>query len=166
MAFLPIAAAALPLISAGASALGVGAQALATHNADQFQAKLANVQARQAQDQASVKASEIARGTKQTTAALRAGALQNGFEITGSMSDVLNQTERQGNLDYLTAVYDGSVTATGLRATAQNYKRQAGNALIQGAIGMGSQALGGVTDFYKMRGAAAGAGSSINVAGT
>jgi hypothetical protein len=147
-------------ISAGVSALGVGAQALASHNSAEFQAKLAATQARQAQDQASVKASEVARDTRQKAAAFRAGALQNGFEFTGSMADVLSQLERQGNLDYLTSVYDGSVQAAGLRATAANYKRQASNALIQGAIGMGSQALGGVADIYKMR------GNSVSVAGT
>lgn len=158
MAFIPLAA--LPLIAAGTSAIGVGAQALATHNAAEFQAKLSEMQARQQQDQASVKASEVARDTKQRTASLRAGTLQNGFEISGSPLDLLKQTERQGELDYLTAVYDGSVTATGLRATAKNYKRQASNALVQGAIGMGSAALGGVADVYKMR------GNSISVAGT
>lgn len=158
MAFLPLAA--LPLIAAGTSALGVGAQALASHNSAEFQAKLAGIQARQSQDQASVKASEVARDTKQRTAELRAGTLSNGFELSGSPLDLLRQTERQGKLDYLTAVYDGSVQAQGLRATAQNYKRQASNALIQGAIGMGSAALGGVSDVYKMR------GNSISVSGT
>lgn len=158
MAFLPLAA--LPLIAAGTSAIGVGAQALAAHNSAEFQAKLAKTQARQAQDQASVKASEIARDTRQQTAAVRAGALQNGFDLGGSMADILDQTERSGHLDYLTAVYDGSVQATGLRATARNYKNVARNAVIQGAIGMGTQALGGVSDFYKMR------GNSISVTGT
>lgn len=158
MAFLPLAA--LPLIAAGTSAIGVGAQALATHNSAEFQAKLAKLQARQVQDQASVKASEVARDTRERTAEMRAGALQSGFDLGGSMADILDQTERQGQLDYLTAVYDGSVQATGLRATAKNFKRQASNALIQGVIGMGSQALGGVSDFYKMR------GNSISVTGT
>lgn len=93
-------------------------------------------------------------------AATRAGALQNGFELTGSMNDLLDQTDRQGQLDYLTAVYDGSVQATGLNASAKLYKNQATNALIGGALGMGSKALGGVADVYRMR------GSSISVSGT
>ncbi len=142
------------------SVLGTGASALASANAADFQAKLAQQQAAQATDQAAVKASEVAREGRQRTAALRAGAIQNGFEISGSMSDLLQQTERQGTLDYLTAVYDGSVQATGLNATAANYRRQKSSALTGGALGMGAQALGGVADIYRTRGA------SINVSGT
>lgn len=153
-------AAGLSVASTAVSALGVGAQALAAKNSADFQAKLANVQAKQAQAQASVKASEVARETRQTTAAMRAGALQNGFDLSGSMADILDQSERQGQLDYLTAVYDGSVQATGLRATAKNFKRQGKNAIIGGVLGMGAQALGGVADIYKMR------GNSISVTGT
>lgn len=146
--------------STAVAALGTGASALASANSAEFQAKLAKQQAQQAGDQAAVKASEVAREGRQRTAALRAGALQNGFELTGSMGDLLQQSERQGQLDYLTAVYDGSVQATGLNATAKNFKRQKGAALIGGALGMGAQALGGVADIYRTRAA------SINVSGT
>lgn len=142
------------------SVLGVGAQALAAHNSAEFQAKLAQTQAKQVQDQASVKASEVARNTRQESASIRAGALQSGFDLSGSMADILDQSERQGQLDYLTAVYDGSVQATGLRATASNYKRQGKNAIIGGVLGMGAQALGGVADAYRAR------SNSISVAGT
>ncbi len=146
--------------STAVAALGTGASALASANSAEFQAKLAKQQAAQATEQASIKASEIARENRQRSAAIRAGALQNGFELTGSMGDLLQQTERQGQLDYLTAVYDGSVQATGLNATAKNFKRQKGAALIGGALGMGAQALGGVADIYRTRAA------SINVSGT
>lgn len=146
--------------STAVSTLGVGASALASSNAAKFQAGLAEMQAKQASEQASVKAGEVARDTRQRLAAGRAGALQNGFELSGSMNDLLDQTGRQGQLDYLTAVYDGSVQATGLNATAKNYRNQASNALIGGALGAASSALGGIGSVYKMR------GSSINVSGT
>lgn len=146
--------------STAVSTLGVGASALASANAAKFQANLAESQAKQAQEQAAVKAGEVAREGRQRLAATRAGALQNGFELTGSMNDLLDQTDRQGQLDYLTAVYDGSVQATGLNATAKNFRKQASSALIGGVLGMGSKALGGVSDVYRMR------GSSINVSGT
>jgi len=150
MAFLP---AALPLIAAGVSVLGTGASALASANAASYQADLAKVQGRQAQNQAAVKAGEVAREGRQRLAAARAGALQNGFEITGSMNDLLDQTDRQGQLDYLTAVYDGSVQATGANASARLYRNQAKNAIIGGVLGAGSQALGGVANVYRARGA-------------
>lgn len=146
--------------STAVATLGVGASALASSNAAKFQAGLAEQQAKQAQDQASVKAGEVAREGRQRLAATRAGAIQNGFELGGSMGDLLDQTDRQGQLDYLTAVYDGSVQATGLNATAKNYRNQASNALVGGVLGMGAKALGGVSDVYRMR------GSSISVSGT
>jgi hypothetical protein len=146
--------------STGVAALGTAASSLAASNAAEFQAKLARVQAQQAQDQASVKAGEVAREGRQRLAATRAGAIQNGFELTGSMNDLLEQTDRQGQLDYLTAVYDGSVQATGLNASAGMYKRQASNALITGALGVGAQALGGYSQVQRMKGAL------INVSGT
>lgn len=146
--------------TAAVSTLGVAASALASSNAAKFQSRLAGSQAKQAQDQASLRASEVARNTRQRLAANRAGAAQNGFELTGSMNDLLDQSARQGELDYLSAVYDGSVTATGLNATSRNYKRQSANALIGGALGAASSALQGVSGVYRARGAA------INVGGT
>ena len=146
--------------STAVAALGTGASALAASNSAKFQAGLAETQAKQAQEQAALKASETARATRQRLAGARAGAIQNGFELSGSVSDLLDQVDRQGQLDYLTAVYDGSVQATGLNASAQNYRRQASSALIGGALGAASSALGGVGSVYKMRGA------SINVRGT
>lgn len=148
------------LASTAVAVIGTGASALASANAAEFQADLQRQQAQTAQDQASVKATEVARDSKQRFSAARAGALQNGFELTGSMNDLLEQTERQGELDYLTAVYDGSAAATGLRASAKMSERSAEGALIGGALGAGAQALGGVGKYYQMR------GSSINVSGT
>lgn len=146
--------------STAVATLGVGASALASANAASYQADLARSQAKQAQEQASVKAGEVAREGKQRLAAARAGALQNGFELSGSATDLIEQADRQGQLDYLTAVYDGSVRATGLNASAKLYGMQKTNALVGGALGMGAKALGGVADVYRMR------GSSISVSGT
>jgi len=146
--------------STAVATLGTAASSLAASNAASFQAKLAKQQGQQAQDQAGLKAAEVARETRQRTAALRAGAAQNGFELTGSMNDLLDQTQRQGNLDYLTAVYDGSVQATGANASATMYKRQASSSLLSGVLGAGSQALGGISQVYRQR------GSSISVSGT
>lgn len=142
------------------SVLGTGASALASANAASFQAKLAKSQGEQATDQASVRAGEVARESKQREAAFRAGAAQGGFELTGSMNDLLEQTERQGQLDYLTAVYEGKVQSTGLNATAANYRSQRSGAIIGGVLGAASKTLGGVADVYRTRGA------SINVTGT
>lgn len=150
----------LGLASAALGVVGTATSAIAASKAAGAQAQIAEQQAKVAQDQASVKAGEVARDTKQRLAAGRAGAQQNGFELTGSVGDLLNQTARQGQLDYLTAVYDGSMQATGLNASAKMYRQQGKNALISGAIGAAGQALGGVSNYYKNRGA------SISVSGT
>jgi len=146
--------------STAVAALGTAASSLAAANAASFQADIAKQQAKQAQDQASIRAGEVARESRQRLAATRAGAIQNGFELTGSMNDLLDQTARQGQLDYLTAVYDGSVQATGLAATARNYRMQRSNALITGVLGAGAQALGGYSQVQRMR------GNAISVSGT
>ena len=143
----------LPLVAAGVSLLGAGASALAESKAAGFQSRLAAQQSDQVSAQAAVKASQIARSSKQQVSALRAGALQNGFELTGSMSDLVHQAERQGPLDYMTAVYDGTVQARGLTATSEMYRRQKSSALIGGLLGAGGKALGGVADRYKNQGA-------------
>lgn len=148
------------IAATGVSIIGTAASSLAAANAADFQAKLAKQQGSQATEQASVRAGEISRENRQRLAATRAGALQSGFELTGSMNDLLDQTERQGELDYLTAVYDGSVQAAGLNATSEMYKRQKSNAIIGGVLGAGSQAVGGLSQVYRQRGA------SINVTGT
>lgn len=142
---------AVALASTAVSVLGTGASALASANAASYQADLAKVQGRQAQEQAGVRAGEVARNTRQTLAAARAGALQNGFELSGSMNDLFDQTGRQGQLDYLTAVYDGSVQAAGANASARLYRNQAKNAIIGGVLGAGAQALGGVSNVYRSR---------------
>lgn len=150
----------LGLASAALGVVGTATSAIAASKAAGAQAQIAEQQARVAQDQASVKAGEVARDTRQRLAAGRAGAQQNGFELTGSVTDLLDQTARQGQLDYLTAAYDGSVQATGLNSSAKMYRQQGKNALISGAIGAAGQALGGVSSYYKNRGA------SISVSGT
>lgn len=173
MAFIPPALAAISALSAaagtagtlsaiatGVSVVGTAASSLSAANAANFQAKLEGQRAQIAQDQASIKASEIARGAKQDVAAARAGAIQNGFAISGSTADLIDQVERQGHLDYLTAVYDGTLQAQGLRTDAELSKRRATSAIVGGVLGAGAQALGGVSNFYKMKGA------SINVSGT
>lgn len=143
----------LSAVSTAVSVLGTAASSLAGSQAARGQAAMARAQGQQASAQAAIRASEVARDSRQRAAAMRAGFLQNGIELAGSPLDLIEQADRQGQLDYLTAVYEGDVAATNAFATASNYDRQASNALIGGFLGAGGQALGGVSDFYKMRGA-------------
>lgn len=160
MAFL--APLAIPLAIAGTAVSTVGAvsSAIASNNAAQYQAKLQAIQGRQAADQAAVKAGEVASNTRQQTAALRGGAIENGFDLGGSMSDLLNQTERQGQLDYLTAVYDGSIEKQGKDASAAMSRAAGRSALTGGLLGAAGTALSGVSSVYGIK------RSNIGVSGT
>lgn len=137
--------------SIGATALGMagtGIQAVAASRAANYNADVSMMQARQAEEQGALKASELIRRNNQEQAAGRAGALQNGFELTGSVADVLDQSRRQGYGDALAAVYDGRVEAASARSSAKLSRSQGRNAIAAGVIGMGAQALTGVGSHY------------------
>lgn len=140
--------AALSLGATALSTVGTGMQAISEARAANYNADVNVIQARQAQEQAALKASELTRRNRQVGAAARAGAQENGFDLGGSIADVLSQAERQGQLDVLSAVYDGSVQAAGLYSEAKMNRRRAGSAVTAGIIGMGSQVLGGVSNLY------------------
>lgn len=171
MAFLPAIGAAFasmaPALQVAGTVLGAGSSILggiAASNAASATAQLKDMQAVQAQDQAALKASEVARRTKQTLAASRAGAQQNGFELSGSVGDLLGQAEAQGNMDYLTAIYDGSSRATGLRNEASAARAQGQGAMMGGLIGAGTNLFSGLAKGYQTFGS--GTSSSVAVSGT
>jgi hypothetical protein len=135
----------LPVLAIGATAGGAAVSAIgainqgdAANQAAKYNANVMEQEARRPSEEAAVKAGEAARRTRQTLAASRAGAGANGFEIDGSIGDLLGQVERQGNLDALTAVYEGSGRAQGLRnkATLTRFEgKQAQRAAYTQALG-------------------------------
>lgn len=169
MAFLPaMIPAALSALTAAGSAAGAGglasaasigstilgtagtaASALAEARASEYNAKLAEQQGKIASGQAALAASQAARAGHQRMAAARAGALQNGFELSGSVLDLLDATERQGDMDYLTAVYEGRMANAGHQADAGLSRSRAKGALAAGAIGAGTRMMSGVADHYR-----------------
>lgn len=135
------------LFSVAGSLIGAAGEAKAA----KFNAQVESMKADQALQQGAIKASEQARKTRQTLAAGRAGAQANGFELGGSITDVLDQAETQGNLDYLTSVYDGRVQATNFQNNAMLYNQQAKNAKIKGFIGAGTQLFSGLNSLSQGR---------------
>lgn len=118
-------AAALPFMALGSMAAGGAVSAIGAINqgdaanaAAKYNARTMEQEATRSNEEAAVKAGEAARRARQALAATRAGAGANGFAATGSIDDLLGQTERQGNLDALTAVYEGNIRAMGLRNQA------------------------------------------------
>jgi hypothetical protein len=163
MAFVaPLFALAAPLMGAiggVSSALGAGAAVLggvgsimqgnAANDAAKYNATLAQQQGQVAQSQAAYKAAQIEKQTRMKVASASGGMLENGLELTGSNTDILNNIADYGKLDELTAVYDGSVQKTSYANQAQLDKMSGQNSLIAGYMGAGSKVLSGVANAYK-----------------
>lgn len=142
------------------SVMGAAAGALASHNAAEFNAKIEEQKAQQSADLGAIKASEVARQNRQQQASGRASALENGLSLSGSTNDLLDQADRQGQLDYLTAVYEGRTGQVSAQSNARLDRMNASNSIYNGILGAASQGFSGVASIYKAR------GNSIAVSGT
>lgn len=111
------------LDTAGSLLQGSAAKSAADHNA-----AIAQNDALRSQNEAAARAAEVVRRTRQTLAETRAAAGANGLALTGSVSDLLGQAETQGNLDALTAVYEGKVRSDKLRSQADSFRAAGANA--------------------------------------
>jgi hypothetical protein len=143
------------VLSIGSTILGVMgtlAQAQAQSNAAEYNAKVNKINAQTSTEQAATVAAQKNRETRQRIAQGTGAVMQNGFEVSGSPLDVLNQAQDQGNLDYLTAVYSGQVKAAGYKNQAEMDMAESKNALAAGAIGAASQLFSGMSNIYKNRG--------------
>ena len=134
--------------SAFLGALGSLSQGQAAANAADYNAQVQEQQADMEQQQAGARATEVATRTRQRVAATRAGAVQNGFETDGSVSDILNLVETQGALEGLTSLYDGDVRARGLRNSAELSRANARNSLSAGYLNAGTSILTGFSRAY------------------
>lgn len=155
---------ALAIASMAVSAIGTGVRALQAASAARFQGKVAEQQARQASE-ASHEASETGRqdalklyrkigdaqGRQQASAAARGVDL--GY---GSTLDAARDIASLGNAE-VQSLYDQTGRAVrGLDIDANNYRtnavaarRQASNALINGAFDVGNSILGNLTQDAK-----------------
>jgi hypothetical protein len=121
---------------------------MAQAKASKFNAKVQESQAKVELDQAAAKATEASRRTRQRIAATRAGALENGFEDDGSVGDLIDTVGQQGVLESLTALYDGTQRARGLRMSAELDRMNAKSAMASGVIGGFNSILSGFSDAY------------------
>lgn len=134
------------------SAMGAMQQASAAAAAANYNAKIQEQNAQVAKEQSAAVAGQKIRESRQRSSNIVAGTMQNGFEVSGSPLDVLGQAETQGYMDYLTALYDGKVAATGYQNNANLYRMEAKNAKTAGAIGAASSMLGGLSSIYRSGG--------------
>ena len=129
-------------------AVGTLGAGQAQKNASEYNAKVQEQQAQITNDQAAAKASEISMRTRQKQAGVRAASLENGLELSGSVNDVLDTVQTQGTLDAMTAIYDGTTRAQGLRQSAALERSKGKSAVTASYLGAGSSLLSGFSKLY------------------
>ena len=133
----------LTLGSTALSMAGTAVSAIAEKRAQDFNARVADIQGAQAVEQAAIKASEIQRRGVQTQAEARTAIAQSGLELSGSQLDLLKQQQRQIELDALSAVYEGRVAQASAQTENRLARSRGRSALLAGVMGAGQQALSG-----------------------
>lgn len=138
-------------LSIGSAALGVvgslAAGSAGKQSAD-YNAQVMEQQALVTQQQGASKATEIAVRNRQKMAAIRGGALENGLELSGSVNDVLDTANTAGTLDQITALYDSTTRASGLRQNASMERVRGDNAMTASYINAGTSLLSGFSKAY------------------
>lgn len=138
-------------LTIGSTALGVAgtlAQAQAQKKAANYNAAVQEQQAQIEQQKGAARATEISQRTRQKMAGVRAASIQSGLELTGSVSDVLDTVNQQGALDSMTALWDSSTRAQGLRSSAELERAKGKSAITAGYLGAGSSLLTGFSKLY------------------
>lgn len=138
-------------LTIGSTALGVAgtlAQASSQKRASEYNAAVQEQQATLEQQKGAAKATEISQRTKQRLAGARAASLESGLELSGSVSDVLDTVNQQGALDSMTALWDSSTRAQGLRSSAELERSKGKSAVTAGYLGAGTSLLTGFSKLY------------------
>ena len=138
----------LGLIGAGLSAVGSVSAGNAAAKSAEYNAEVKMDQAKTESQQAAAKATEYATRTRQKEASVRAGAVQSGLGVDGSVNDILTSVGEQGMLDQLTALYDGNLRSRGLRAGAALDRAEAKSSRIAGYIDAASGITSSVSKGY------------------
>jgi hypothetical protein len=138
----------LGVVGAGLSAIGQISAGNAAAKSAEYNAQVKMDQAKTETNQAAARATEYATRTRQRQAGVRAGALQSGLGLEGSVNDILTAVGEQGTLDQLTALYDGNLRARGLRASAQLDRAEAKSARMAGFLNAGAGFLDDVSSGY------------------
>lgn len=152
----------LMLIGAAVQAVGAiqagkaqQAEANARAQANQYNAKVKEMNAQIARTQANAREEQQRRKGRQVLGAQRAGIAQAGIGFGGSALDIMEQSADTAELDALNIRYEGELQSTGLLADAEAERYEAGvnrmagrNAMKAAYIGAGSALIGGASNYY------------------
>jgi hypothetical protein len=141
---LLIAAAVTAIIGAGVSAYGMYAQGQAQKKMADYNAKIQGQAATTRRQQAAFEADRLRERNRLLAGAQIAGASKSGLDISGSVSDVMNDSAVSGEMNALAAIYKGEVTANQYNASAELSKAQGDAAVQSSYYNAGSTLLSGI----------------------
>lgn len=113
--------------------------------ASKFNAKIQQNNATMAEQQSAAEAAKTKERGRRLIGQQRAALSAAGVDIdSGSALDIAYDSNVQNELDRLTQLYKGDVSATGSLAQSQLYKRDASNATTAGYLQAGGTLLSGI----------------------
>ena len=138
------------IIATGASALvGAGSaimQGEAAEDAAEYNAAVAENDARAAAEQSQYEAARIRDRNRRILASQRVGQAKSGLSLTGSFQDLQMDSAIQGEMDALAAIYTGQIAAGSAQARAQLSRLEGRSAKRAGYLGAGGSILTGASD--------------------
>ncbi len=152
--------AAVAAVTAASSAAyaGYSQKKAADYNAD-----VANNNAKMAQLQASADAALIQKRNQRLQGSQLAAMSAAGLDVdSSSATDVMYDSKVAGELDRLTTLYKGKVASTNYNAQAAGYRQEGKNALAAGYMNAGSSLIGGAANMASMSAGANSSGPSFD----
>jgi len=140
---IAIAAVTVAVVAAGVGTYSAIQAAKAEEDANKFQKKLASTQAAQANLQAQAEADRIKRRNRIYRGRQDTIVSKSGVNLSGSALDVIFDSQVQGELDVLTALYTGKISQDVQLARAQQAGFAAETARTQGLLTASGTALSG-----------------------
>jgi len=125
-------------ISTGLSVSAARAQGKSAEDTANFNAQVAENNATLVKQQAEVDSERIRRRNKRVRGTQIANATKNGLLISGSVSDIMFDSDLRGEFDVLNTFIRGNVTAANLKSEAGLLRAQGRNARKQGNLKAGA----------------------------
>jgi hypothetical protein len=141
-------AVALAIVGGLISAVGSVAQGAAAARAANFNAAVANQNAKIAQDQGYENEAQQRRLNARKLSAANANIGVSGVTAEGSPLDVLGEVASAGEYDAQQIRYGAAIKSLNYRTQAQQYKEEAKSSMTAGFIGAASSLIGGASSAY------------------
>ena len=141
---------ALAVVGALTSAVGTYVQAQASAQANEYNAAVADINAKTARQQAGADAREKRRDRNRLMGQIRNQVGGNGIQTTGSVLDVANDSFLSAYHDEKMIAYQGEVRGTDYENRAEGFRSAAKNDRIAGRIGVVSDLVGGAGKALKL----------------